>query len=304
LHNLSEPETEPEANATIQERFIKALQYFSEQTTNTINKPYKAFNYTTDNKAVEKDINKQLAIIEDFLATKLSYFKGLAEGFNTHKFLELRANAVFLTKEKPKKSRTTVIEGTTNTGLFERLRNLRNTIADENDLIHYQIFTQKALYELCETLPTNKKELLKVTGFGKIRVEKYGTAILKVIEDYCNENEIEILKHTAFFEGKIPKLQKGGTKKVSLELYKSGKTVFEIAKERSLSTGTITEHLAFFIPSKEVKITDLISEIHYKELKELIPKMAFENLSDLKHQIDEKYSYTDLRLVLNDLNNE
>ena len=29
--------------------------------------------------------------------------------------------------------------------------------------------------------------------------------------------------------------------------------------------------------------------------------MNFENLSDLKHQIDEKYSYTDLRLVLNDL---
>ena len=39
--------------------------------------------------------------------------------------------------------------------LFELLRELRNDIAQEKDLIHYQIFTQKALYEMCETLPTN-----------------------------------------------------------------------------------------------------------------------------------------------------
>ena len=40
---------------------------------------------------------------------------------------------------------------------------------------------------------------------------------------------------------------------------------------------------------------------HYNELKELIPKYTFENLSDLKHQIDDKYTYGELRLVLNEL---
>ena len=37
---------------------------------------------------------------------------------------------------------------------------------------------------------------------------------------------------------------------------------------------------------------------HYEELQKLIPKQEFENLSDLKHQLDDKYSYGEIRLVL------
>ena len=304
LHKLTEPETEPEINTTIQERFIKAIQYFNEQFSNQINKTYNAFNYTTDNKAVEKDLNKQLEIMEALLATKLSFFKELKDGFNTSKFLKLRANAIFLTKEKSKKTHKNNIEGIVNVALFEQLRKLRNTIAAENNVAHFQVFTQKSLFEMCVTLPTTKKELLKVNGFGKVRVKKYGDAILKVIRDYFIENDIEVISESEDFEELKPKKKKGVSKIISLELFKAGKTVDEIAEERGFNTETITAHLAFFIPTKEIKITDLILESHYKELKELIPTMTFENLSDLKHQIDDKYSYTDLRLVLNDLSKE
>ena len=260
--------------------------------------------FTTDNKAIEKDIHKQLDAIEEFLATKLLYFEGLSKGFNAHQFLELRGKSVFLTKDKPKKPRKTVIDGTTNVELFELLRELRNTIAKEKELIHFQVFTQKALYEMCETLPTDKKELLKVNGFGKIRVEKYGNEILKVIREYCDENDIEISNDVEIFEAPKPKRQRGDTKKVSLKLFKSGKSVEQIALERELNVNTVTGHLASYISSGEVKITDLISKAHYKELKEIIPKHTFENLSDLKHQIDDKYTYGELRLVLDDLSNK
>ena len=162
-------------------------------------------------------------------------------------FLELRAKSVFLAKEAPKKPRKTVIDGTTNVELFELLRELRNTIANDKDLIHYQVFNQKSLYEMCETLPTNKTELLKVNGFGKTRVEKYGTDILKVIRDYCDENDIETSKDAEIFEAPKPKRQKGDTKRTSLELFKSGKSIEQIAMERDLNVNTITGHLASFI---------------------------------------------------------
>ncbi len=301
LKELSQSGGEPESNDVIQERFIKAIEFFSEQAKANISEPFKSLAYTTDNKVVEKDINKQFDMIEEVLTTKLAYFKGLSEGFSARNFLELRAKSVFLVKDKPKKPRKAVIDGTTNVELFELLRELRNTIAKEKGLIHFQIFTQKALYEMCETLPTNKKELLQVNGFGKVRVEKYGSDILKVIRDYCDENDIKTSKDVEIFEATKPKHQKGDTKKISLELFKSGMSTEQIALERDLNVNTIFGHLASFIDSGEVKITDLISEIHYKELIELIPKHTFENLSDLKHQIDEKYSYGELRLVLNEL---
>jgi len=300
LKTLSQSSEVPETNKNIQERFVKAIHYFNEQTKATISAPFKTLAFTTDNKAIEKDINKFLDTIEELIKSKNLYFKGLSKGFSAHKFLELRAKSVFLAKDKPKKPRKSVIDGTTNLELFELLRILRNDIAEENDLIHYQIFTQKALYEICETLPTNKKELLQVNGMGKVRVEKYGADILKAIHAYCEENDIEISKEQTIFEAEKPKKKRGGTKKASLDLFKSGKSIDEIADERELNPNTITGHLAHFIPTGEVKITDLISETHYKELKNIIPKHTFENLSDLKHQLDDKYTYSELRLVLDE----
>ena len=43
---------------------------------------------------------------------------------------------------------------------------------------------------------------------------------------------------------------------------------------------------------------------HYSELREIIPKKVFENLSDLKRQLDEKYTYGELRLVINELSKD
>ncbi len=301
LQTLLNSKASPESNKEIQERFIKAISYFNKQTQEFIKEPFISIGFTTDNKAVEKDITKPLDSLEELLATKALYFKGLEKGFKVDVFLELRAKSVFLAKEKPKKLRKTVIDGTTNVELFELLRVLRNDIAQKNDLIHYQVFTQKALYEICETLPTNKNELLQVNGMGKTRVQKYGNDILKVIRVYCDDNDIETSDEVELFE--TPKKEKGDTKKISLELFKLGKSIQDISNERELNESTISGHLASFIASGEVKITDLISKAHYKELKNIIPKQKFENLSDLKHQLDSKYTYGELRLVLDDLNN-
>jgi superfamily II DNA helicase RecQ len=191
LAQISENDTLPEISPIIQERFKKANTYFKSETEKCLVEALKNLNYSTDNKAIEKDILKNLEFIEELLAIKLSYYNGFKDGYSTQTFLELRAKSVFLTKDKPKKTRNSVIDGTVNIELFELLRELRNDIAKENDLIHYQIFTQKALYEICEVLPINKKKLLEINGFGKVRVEKYGNQILEVIRDYCDEKDIE-----------------------------------------------------------------------------------------------------------------
>lgn len=305
LKQISDDESLPETNSTIQERFKKAIVYFKTETEKCIVESLKSFNYATDNKAIENDLIKSLDTIEELLAAKLSYFNGLAEGFSTHKFLELRAKSVFLTKDKPKKSRASVIDGTVNIELFEMLRELRNDIAHENDLIHYQIFTQKALYEICEVLPVTKKQLLEINGFGKVRVEKYGTQILEVIKAYCEENDIETDDSIVFEDPPKPKKtsKKGESHKISLELFQSGKSISEIASERELAETTIFGHLAKFVESGEVQVKDLISEAHFNELTELIPKQSFEDLTELKNQLDPKYSYNEIRVVLSSLSN-
>ncbi|MGC1204360.1 MAG: helix-turn-helix domain-containing protein [Flavobacteriaceae bacterium] len=301
LKELAEAGGLPEKSTVIQERFKKGIGYFKTETETKITTPLKTFAFTTDNQAVGSEITKHLDSFEELLSVKLHYFNGLHSGFTAEQILELRAKSVFMGKDKPKKLRKTVIEGTSNVVLFEKLRMLRNDIAQEKDLIHYQIFAQKTLYEMCETLPTNRQELLKVNGMGKTRVEKYGSAILKVIKAYCDEHDIETSTEVETFDLAKPKKKISDTKKASLELFKSGKSIQQIADERELNVNTIFGHLASFISSGEVKVTDLMLVESYNELKAIIPKKIFENLSDLKHQMDDKYSYGELRLVVDEL---
>ena len=213
LNTLLDPTDLPESSSIIQDRFKKALHYFKEEVKTKIGSPLNDFNYTTDNKAVQKDIDKQLDAIEELLEAKLSYFQGLRNGFKTVDFLALRAKSVFLTKEKPKKTRKSVVDGTTNVELFELLRELRNDIAVREDLIHYQIFTQKSLYAMCETLPVSHKELKEIHGMGKTRIDKYGDEILKVIKTYCDDNDIEFKSENIAFKTAQPKMKKADTKK-------------------------------------------------------------------------------------------
>jgi hypothetical protein len=303
LNSIGDSLDIPDSNASIQERFVKAISYFNKQTRSKIETSLKSFVFTTDNKVIEKDINKQYDTLLELLETKILYFEGLKNEFNVKRFLELRAKSVFLAKETPKKERKTVIDGTTNVELFESLRELRNQIAKREDLVHFQIFTQKSLYAMCEMLPTSEQELKKIHGMGKTRVKKYGAEILEVIKSYSDENDIKAPQDISVVDEIKSKKQKGDTKIISLDLFKSGKSISQIALERELNINTIFGHLAGFISSGEIKITDLMSKAYYLELKKIIPTKTFENLSDLKHQLDEKYSYGEIRLVLNDLSN-
>lgn len=301
LKTIGSAHDTPELNALIQERFIKALCYFQDQTKSTIVKALKEFNYTTDNKAIEKDIEKQLDTLDELLETKLSYFEGLKEGFNTKTVLALRAKSVFLGKQQPKKPRKSVIDGTTNVELYELLRELRNDIASREDLVHFQVFTQKSLYAMCETLPITAAELKEIHGMGKTRIEKYGAEILKVINSFCEENDIDTSTPSTLLDAQEPHTKPSDTKQESFDLFKSGKTIAQIAKQRELKEDTIFGHLSSFIPSGKIKVVDLINKDHYKELIALIPTKTFETLTELKHQMDDKYSYEELRLVLMDL---
>ncbi|WP_034259640.1 helix-turn-helix domain-containing protein [Aequorivita capsosiphonis] len=292
LKNLSDEEA-PENNPIIQERFKKAVVYFEKHTQNFVKKPLDELSFSTDNKALKKEITNHLDTLENLLAGKLFCFKGLKEGFKTVKYLDLRAKASLQEVDKPKRSKEDYVASTEHKELFEILRELRKVLSEEEDVAPYQVFTQKALYEMCQVLPTNDGDLKAISDIGKVRLEKYGAEILDVIKDYCKENEIEPKKTSK----PVPK--KSGTQKTSYELFKSGKSIPEIAAERDLTVGTIEGHLITFLASGEVKITDLMPEEKYIELKNLMETVPYDGFSDLKSKIDDKFSYNDLRMVNN-----
>jgi hypothetical protein len=300
LKSLTSPDILPQKHHLIQERFAKAVGYFNNQLKDKISQPFQSLQFSTDNSSVESDILKQLNQLEELIGIKLFYFKNLKNEFHVENYLKFKAQSIFLKEEQPKQKRKPVLSSTSNTKLFELLKDLRSNLAQEYSQMHYQIFTQKSLYAMCEMLPTTKKELSAIHGMGKTRVNKYGDVILEVIRAYCEVHDI-VPNRMDQVETKIFKKSKIDTKTLSFELFKDGKTVEEIASMRELTENTIFGHLASYIPSGKIKVTDLMPDSHYNELKQIIPTLSFDNLSDLKNQVDDKYSYAELRLVLNAL---
>lgn len=292
LRNLSEESNEPEKDEAIQERFQKALTYFTKEATEKIKVPLDAIAYTTDNKQVEKDISKPLQLLEEQLQIKLFCFEKLNQQFSATHYLKVRAEAQLL-QPKKKKTAKTPLPTLKHTQLFEELRWLRDTIAVSENLSHYQVFTQKSLYEMCDQLPTTSRQLRKINGMGKVRVDKYGAEILELIQQYCEEHNIEI----KIDEPEIIPI-KVNTKQATLELFQSGMSIAEIAEKRELTTGTIESHLAHYIESGELEITTFFTKKKLEKAKRIINAANFESLTQIKEIVEDEYSYGELRMIL------
>jgi hypothetical protein len=150
---------------------------------------------------------------------------------------------------------------------------------EESHLPIYMIANLQSLKELCTYLPLNKKELVKISGFGKAKAEKYGDEILEAIESYCSRNHIgsnmEALPAHAKKEvkEKTAVSARPDTKLVSLELFRSGKSMQEIALERNYSLSTIEGHLAHYVETGELHVQDLLDD----EMQLQIAKVMSEN---------------------------
>ena len=289
LNTLSEDNILPQNSSQIQERFIKAITYFLNTTKNSIQKPLDTITFSTDNKAVKKDFSKQFDSLQEKLEEKLFALQKMTKGFKVQEYLQVRANAVLQKTEPIKKKK---VASKRDPILALKLRELRDGIAKSLEIAHFQIFTQETLYALCDDLPRTEKELLKVVGMGKTRVSKYGEEILEAIEVYCKDNGINRLNEQK-------KEDKKPTKQISFELFKAGLSIKEISKERSLTAGTIENHLANYISSGDIDVLELIPLKRYKNIRNQVEEAGeVKGLTALKEKVDGSVTYMELKMVL------
>lgn len=85
-------------------------------------------------------------------------------------------------EEKKKKSAVSGVELTeAEQKLFERLRVLRTEIAREEKVPPYIVFSDKTLISMSKIRPCDKAGMLKVSGVGEFKYEKYGERFLACV---------------------------------------------------------------------------------------------------------------------------
>lgn len=184
--------------------------------------------------------------------------------------------------------------------LFERLRILRKTLADQESVPPYVIFHDTSLKEMAIYYPRNLSNLLRISGVGERKLNRYGGAFLKEIIDYCEQNNIEPkqVANTNKLPESSVKQPKASTVQITLALYKQRLTIREIAQKRDMAVSTIASHLErLILDGEDISVDSLIDPETQQRIMQTLKEVGIYALSQVKEKLGDKYSYEEIRLV-------
>ena len=282
----------------LQSRITAAVDFFNSRMNNLL-ETLRQSPAVTDSKLHATDCNDGIRMIFSNVAQKSYLMKGLKLKFTVEDFFVLKntfavpdfvVNAYSKTSSKQKLT-------TRQPELYRKLMLLRNQLCEPHDLPIYLVAGSQTLNEMSDYLPQNDKDLLRISGFGPAKVEKYGKAFLDVILSFCKENNLSsLMDEKEKTKEKKEKKPVGETMRISLAMYKDGRTIDEIAFTRNLNMTTIVTHLERYVISGELDINDFINAEKREKASELIRKGT--ETGSIYEMLSAFLNYTEVKMFM------
>ena len=180
---------EKEDEALLQERIIKASQWFYDKTQDIFYMRLQKLWVDTDNKAVKKTIDQAIDKLLNEVIIKSECLKACLNGFDITSFLSARAKASIEETSKPnrkkvKNKEAEAPETVGNPELYKALINWRNEKAKEKNVSLYMIIQLKTIVALSNRLPENLRDLKKIKGLGDKKIKEFGTELLEILKEF------------------------------------------------------------------------------------------------------------------------
>jgi hypothetical protein len=293
----------PETDKLLQERIKAAAGYFITEA-GTLIQFMQQSPAVTDSRMHSKEYNESLREIFAQLAMKKFMFEGFKEGFSIDAFHQrkqsfvlpsISVNAYAGAGQKRVDSPHPV--------LHQQLRKMRDTICSRKDIPIYIVAGSNTIDEMAMYLPQTLMELRKISGFGDAKIQQYGQQFLDVILAYSQANNLSSLIHekTPKRERKErvgPAKKKGDSHAETFKLYKEGKSVADIAMERSLAISTIEGHLCKFIRSGGISIHELVSREKFILIESELKDFDGTSTGPVKHKLPNDISFGEIKMVM------
>lgn len=184
--------------------------------------------------------------------------------------------------------------------LFEELRAVRKTIAEQEQVPPFVIFSDATLKDMCIKLPITSEEFLNVNGVGELKLEKYGAVFLSVIENFCKANPERLSGKPVMKTStqKSKKLEKN-SHLITFELFKEGLTVPEIAKKREMAISTIENHIMQCMAQGiDIDIEEIIPSSYMPMIQKAVEEVGREKLKPIKEQLPNEITYLMIKAYL------
>ena len=184
--------------------------------------------------------------------------------------------------------------------LFEHLRRLCKQLADSQGVAPFVVFPNSSLLAMAQERPQSKEQFAEIPGVGASKLEAYFVPFTHAIRNYCEQHNLAMGLGPRKFERASTSKANGSspTRQLTLELYKQGRSIKEIAEERNLNPRTIINHLAELIEAGEtVDVEPLIQPGHYQIIVDALQQVGSELLKPVKEFLGDEYSYEEIQLV-------
>ena len=188
--------------------------------------------------------------------------------------------------------------------LFEHLRALRKTIADEKSVPPFVVASDRTLRQMTALMPESREGFLALHGMGQEKFEKFGEALLTGLGKYLLEHpdvrEMKLAKLTTSTHP-ISKIKRplSDTYYVTLEHLKENLTVEEISEKRALGVSTIENHLAkLFEEGEAIEPRKYVSETEEAIVRKLVKELGSEALKPIYEAAGKKIRYGQIRFIL------
>jgi ATP-dependent DNA helicase RecQ len=140
--------------------------------------------------------------------------------------------------------------------LFERLRILRKSIADERSVPAFVIFSDASLRDMARKRPTSLGGFLLVHGVGRKKCDDLGDAFVAEIRQHCDANGLpaDVSKSPASVPPAAAPRAKAPNKTArdAFQLFEMGRSVAEVAEGLGRAESTTYQYLEDYVRDREL----------------------------------------------------
>lgn len=104
-------------------------------------------------------------------------------------------------------------------------------------------------------------------------------------------------QHAEDAEQKKAKRQKGDSQRATLEMFRQGKSIQEIAALRQLAYSTIESHLADLILTGEVEVREVVPQDKFDKIMDVITAAPGLHSTEIRQRLNDTVSYGEIRSV-------
>lgn len=189
--------------------------------------------------------------------------------------------------------------------LFESLRTLRATIAAQERVPPYVVLSDSSLLDMATYLPTDIGAMAKMSGFGDYKLQRYGASFLNHVRHYTGEKGLKSLAHLKKDKPAKPtgsendtKERDSETKQATLQLFKKGLMIDEIATARNLAATTVETHLAYYVSNGTLHINTFLDDEQVQVVRKAVEQHGPNVLRHIKESLPEEFTFGQIKMVI------